>query len=112
MSDVRLYYTGASPNNLRKARDHAPSHTHGYGWTPQKMTPHDAPFFLDNGAYTRSFDADAYYETTDRDRERGRLNQHSDVVNRECWLRPTGARRPIAHPAAPRHHNTETPTYH
>jgi len=34
--------------------------------------------------------------TTDRDRERGRLNQHSDVVNRECWLRPTGARRPIA----------------
>ena len=24
------------------------------------------------------------------------LNQHSDVVNRECWLRPTGARRPIA----------------
>ena len=65
MSDVRLYYTGASPNNLRKARDHAPSHTHGYGWTPQKMTPHDAPFFLDNGAYTRSFDADAYYETTD-----------------------------------------------
>ena len=33
--------------------------------------------------------------TTDRDRERGRLNQHSDVVNRECWLRPTGARRPI-----------------
>ena len=65
VSDVRLYYTGASPNNLRKARDHAPSHTHGYGWTPQKMTPHDAPFFLDNGAYTRSFDADAYYETTD-----------------------------------------------
>jgi hypothetical protein len=66
VSDVRLYYTGASPNNLRKARDHAPSHTHGYGWTPQKMTPHDAPFFLDNGAYTRSFDADAYYETIDR----------------------------------------------
>ena len=29
--------------------------------------------------------------TTDRDRERGRLNQHSDVVNRECWLRPTGS---------------------
>jgi hypothetical protein len=34
--------------------------------------------------------------TVGRDRERGRLNQHSDVVNRECWLRPTGARRPIA----------------
>ena len=40
---MRLYYTGGPPDNLRKARQHAPSHSHGYGWTPQKMTPHDAP---------------------------------------------------------------------
>lgn len=53
---MRLYYTGASPDNLRKARQHAPSHTHGAGWTPQKMTPHDVPYFVDNGAYTGSFD--------------------------------------------------------
>lgn len=57
---MRLYYTGASPDNLRKAREHAPSHSHGYGWTPQKMTPHDAPYFLDNGAYTDHFDHDAF----------------------------------------------------
>lgn len=63
---MRLYYTGASPDNLRKARSKAPSHTHGYGWTPAKMTPHDGPYFVDNGAYTNSFDADEYYETLDR----------------------------------------------
>jgi len=63
---VRLYYTGASPNNLRKARLHAPSHTHGYGWTPQKMTPHDGPYFVDCGAYSGHFEAEAYYETLDR----------------------------------------------
>lgn len=63
---MRLYYTGASPNNLQKARHHAPSHSHGYGWTPQKMTPHDTHYFLDNGGYTGDFDASDYYETIDR----------------------------------------------
>lgn len=63
---MRLYYTGASPDNLRKAREHAPSHTHGYGWTPQKMTPHDGPYFVDNGAYTDSFDADDWLDTVER----------------------------------------------
>jgi hypothetical protein len=63
---MRLYYTGASPDNVRKAREHAPSHTHGYGWTPTKMTGHDGPYFIDNGAYTGRFDADAYYEAIDR----------------------------------------------
>jgi hypothetical protein len=63
---MRLYYTGASPDNLRKAREHAPSHSHGFGWTPAKMTPHDAPYFIDNGAYTGDFDADAYYDTLNR----------------------------------------------
>lgn len=63
---MRLYYTGASPENMRKARSHAPSHSHAYGWTPAKMTPHDGPYFVDNGAYTDSFDAEAYRETLDR----------------------------------------------
>lgn len=63
---MRLYYTGASPNNLRLARAHAPSHSHGAGWTPQKMTPHDVPYFLDNGAFSDSFDPDDYYAAIDR----------------------------------------------
>jgi hypothetical protein len=63
---MRLYYTGGSPDNLRKAREHAPSHSHGYGWTPKKMTPHDGHYFVDNGAYTHDFDPDEYRETLDR----------------------------------------------
>lgn len=63
---MRLYYTGASPDNLRKAREHAPSHCHGYGWTPQKMTADvDAPYFLDHG-YTDHFDPDAYRDLIER----------------------------------------------
>jgi hypothetical protein len=62
---MRLYYTGASPDNLRRARQHAPSHEHGYGWTPQKMTPHAETYFLDNGAYSDSFDADAWLDMLD-----------------------------------------------
>lgn len=63
---MRLYYTGASPNNLRKAREHAPSHSHGYGWTPQKMTDHDAPYFVDNGAFSESFQGETWVLTVER----------------------------------------------
>lgn len=63
---MRLYYTGASPNNLRKARQHAPSHSHGYGWTPQKMTPHDGPYFVDNGAWGGHFDGEVWLSTLER----------------------------------------------
>jgi hypothetical protein len=56
------YYTGASPDNLRKAREHAPSHCHGAGWTPRKMTGHDVPYFLDNGAYSGAFDPDDWLD--------------------------------------------------
>ncbi|MFW5896409.1 MAG: hypothetical protein ACOCUA_03400 [archaeon] len=62
---MRLYYTGASPDNLRKAREHAPSHTHGYGWTPQKMTPHDGPYFIDNGAFSAHFEGELWVRTLD-----------------------------------------------
>jgi hypothetical protein len=60
---MHIYYTGASPDNLRRAREHAPSHTHGMGWTPAKMTPHDVPYFVDNGAYTADFEMAAWLET-------------------------------------------------
>ena len=63
---MRLYYSGPSPDNLRKAREHAPSHTHGAIWTPQKMTPHDIPYALDNGAFGDHFDESAWVETVER----------------------------------------------
>lgn len=67
---MRLYYSGASPDNLRKARTHAPSHSHGAMWTPQKMTTSGpasrAPYAIDNGAYTHSFDGELWAATLDR----------------------------------------------
>lgn len=63
---MRLYYTGASPENLRKARKHAPSHAHGAGWTPQKMTPHDVPYFVDNGAFAEGFELDAWLNALEK----------------------------------------------
>lgn len=60
---MRIYHGATSPEGLRKARSHAPSHTHGFGWSPAKMTPHDVPYFLDNGAYTGSFDKGEWIAT-------------------------------------------------
>lgn len=61
---MRIYYTGGSPENLRRARKHAPSHSHGFGWTPQKRVDHDAPYFLDHG-FTDHFDPDEYRDLID-----------------------------------------------
>jgi len=67
---MRLYYSGPSPDNLRKAREHAPSHTHAAMWTPQKMTTSGlasrVPYAVDNGAYTGSFDHDAWLDTLEK----------------------------------------------
>lgn len=67
---MRLYYSGASPDNLRKAREHAPSHAHGAMWTPQKMTrsglASQTPYALDNGAYSHKFDGELWATTLDQ----------------------------------------------
>jgi len=60
-----IYHGHPSPNSIETARQHAPSHTHGAEYSPLKMTPHDWPYILDNGAfraYTRNepWDADAF----------------------------------------------------
>jgi len=49
---MRIYHGCTSPTAISRAEEAAPSHTHGYCWTPQKMTPHDAPYILDNGAWS------------------------------------------------------------
>jgi len=67
---VHLYYSGVSPDNLRKAREHAPSHVHGAVWTPSKMTTSGpasrVPYVVDNGAYADGFDMDRWLATLDR----------------------------------------------
>lgn len=53
---MRIYLGSTGPGAFKTARETAPSHVYGACWTPQKMTPHEWPYFIDNGAYTDSFD--------------------------------------------------------
>lgn len=67
---MRLYHGCPSPENMRQARASAPSHVHGACWTPAKMTPHDWPYFIDNGAFTDSFDRSEWLDTLDETKEK------------------------------------------
>lgn len=62
---MKVYHGGPSPANMRKCRAAAPSHVHGACWTPNKTTPHEWPFFVDNGVYTGDFDPDEWLDTLD-----------------------------------------------
>lgn len=48
---MAIYHGCPSPKKLQHARDAAPSFTHGAEWNPDKMTAHDWPYIIDNGAY-------------------------------------------------------------
>lgn len=48
---MRIYHTCASRADVETAREHAPSHEHGYGWLPVKMCAHPGHWFLDAGTY-------------------------------------------------------------
>jgi len=47
---------GTTRPKLRKARQLAPSHVFGVTWTPSDRRLNEIPFFVDNGAFTSSFD--------------------------------------------------------
>lgn len=66
-----IYHGHPSPNSIEECRRAAPSHTHGAEWSHQKMTPHDWPYILDNGA----FQAYKNNEPWDVDAFVGRLSQ-------------------------------------
>lgn len=62
---MKIYHGQCSPNDIKQCYDAAPSFTHGYEWNPDYMTPHDAPYILDNGAFKAyrdgvPWDADAF----------------------------------------------------
>lgn len=57
---MRVYHGAPSPENLRRCRAAAPSHVHGACWTPAKMTAHECPYFVDNGAFGGDFDRDEW----------------------------------------------------
>lgn len=66
-----IYHGHPSPASIESCRAAAPSHTHGAEWSPLKMTPHDWPYILDNGAF-RAFKRN---EPWDVDAFAGRLGQ-------------------------------------
>lgn len=76
---LTIYHGNPSPNSIESCRDAAPSYTHGAEWALQKMTPHDWPYILDNGAFT------AYKNNTlwDVDQFVRRLSQIEDEMPRE-----------------------------
>lgn len=49
---MKIYHGHPSPASIESCREAAPSHTHGAEWSPAKMTPHDWPYILDNGAFS------------------------------------------------------------
>lgn len=67
---MRIYHGCSSPSPVRKCREAAPSYVHGACWTPAKMTPHDWPYIVDNGAFTDSFDRDEWLSLLDDVQER------------------------------------------
>jgi len=57
---MRVYMGGTTRKKLRKARQLAPSHVFGVTWTPSDRRLNQIPFFVDNGAFTSSFDPDEW----------------------------------------------------
>jgi len=57
---------GTTRRKLRKARQLAPSHCFGVTWTPSDRRLSDIPFFVDNGAFTSSFDPDEWTTLLDQ----------------------------------------------
>lgn len=62
---MRIYHGGPGWGTIEKCRTAAPSHVHGACWTPQKMTPHEWPYFIDNGAFTGEFNSDEWLTLLD-----------------------------------------------
>lgn len=62
---MRLYHGASSPDCIRQCRQAAPSHVHGTCWTPYKMTPHEWPYFIDNGAFTGTFNPEEWLDLLD-----------------------------------------------
>jgi len=63
---MRVYMGGTTRPKLRKARQLAPSHCFGVTWTPDDRRLNEIPFFLDNGAFTSSFNPDEWIELLDQ----------------------------------------------
>lgn len=66
-----FFHGACSPNVMQNVREAMPSLRHGCTWTPAKMTPHDEPYFIDNGAWSahvsgEEWDFEAFLSLLDR----------------------------------------------
>lgn len=61
-----MYHTCASQPDIDRARRLAPSLEHGVGAIPARLSHGDAPWFLDNGAYSGQFDEEEFSEALER----------------------------------------------
>lgn len=67
--EVKFYHGGASRPVLQNIREACPSLVHGNGWAPGKkglVLDRDHPYFLDNGAFTSSFNEEEWIEMLDK----------------------------------------------
>jgi hypothetical protein len=62
---MRVYLGGLSRPDLKRAHEIAPSHTIGVTWTPGDQRLNYVPFFVDNGAFTGTFDPDEWVDLLD-----------------------------------------------
>lgn len=62
---MRIYLGGISRPELKKAHQLAPSHVFGATWTPSDRRLQGIPYFVDNGAFTGSFDPDEWIPLLD-----------------------------------------------
>jgi hypothetical protein len=58
---MQIYHGCPSPKKLERAREEAPNYEHGAQWNPDKMTPHDVPYIVDNGAWSAAHN-DEFWE--------------------------------------------------
>lgn len=78
-----IYHGSCSRPAVETAREHAPSIRHGHCWTPQKQTPAENAWILDNGVYSawrndREWDASEWIDTVADCREK--MPQPPDFV--------------------------------
>lgn len=63
---MKIYHGIPTPKKMAKADAAAPSYDHGAEWLPYRMTAHDWPYILDNGAYGGNFDLAEFVAALER----------------------------------------------
>jgi len=63
---MRVYLGSCSRDDLRTARQTAPSHVYGHCWRPKERGLDTVPYFVDNGAFTGEFAPERWVALLDR----------------------------------------------